>query len=64
MPGSGASNVRWELDEYSNATQYITNYPIPAVGTYRVDVSVGNVCGKPASQGNFTFVAGTKGGKL
>lgn len=64
VPGSGASNVRWELDEYSNATQYITNYPIPAVGTYRVDVSVGNVCGKPASQGNFTFVAGTKGGKL
>lgn len=64
VPGSSATNVRWEVDEYGNATQYITNYPIPAVGTYRVDVLVGDVCGAPALQGGFTFVAGSKGGKL
>lgn len=63
VPGDGATNVRWELDEYGNATQYITNYPIPAIGTYRVDVLVGNVCGSPALQGSFTFVAAGKGGK-
>jgi hypothetical protein len=64
VPGSGATNVRWDSDEYGNATQYITNYPIPAIGTYRVDVLVGDVCGAPALQGSFTFVAGSKGGKL
>lgn len=63
VPGSGSTNVRWEVDDYGNATQYITNYPIPAIGTYRVDVLVGDVCGAPALQGNFTFVAASKGGK-
>jgi hypothetical protein len=63
VPGSGASNVRWESDAYGSATQYITNYPIPVIGTYRVDILVGDVCGAPALQGGFTFVAGGKGGK-
>jgi hypothetical protein len=64
VPGSSATNVRWEVDVYGNATQYITNYPIPATGAYRVDVLVGDVCGAPALQGGFDFVAGSKGGKL
>lgn len=63
VAGSGATNVRWELDEYGSVTQYITNYPIATVGTYRVDISIDNVCGSPAAQGSFTFVAGGKGGK-
>jgi hypothetical protein len=63
VPGTSANNVRWELDEYSNATQYITNYPIPMIGTYRVDVLIDDVCGAPALQGGFSFVAGSKGGK-
>ena len=61
--GTGASNVRWELDEYGSATQYITNYVIPATGTYRVDILVGDVCGASALQGGFNFVAASKGGK-
>ena len=63
IAGSGSTNVRWETDAYGNATQYITNYSIPVIGTYRVDVLVGNVCGAPALQGGFTFVAASKGGK-
>jgi hypothetical protein len=63
VAGSGAANVRWELDEYGSVTQYITNYVIPATGTYRVDVLVGDVCGTPAQQGGFNFVAASKGGK-
>lgn len=63
VAGSGAANVRWEIDEYGAVTQYITNYAIPAIGTYRVDVLVGDVCGAPALQGGFTFVAASKGGK-
>lgn len=61
--GSGASNVRWETDEYGIVTQYITNYAVPAVGTYKVEVLVGDVCGNGALQGSFTFVAAGKGGK-
>lgn len=63
MAGSGAANVRWELDEYGNATQYITNYVIPVTGTYRVDILVSDVCSTPALQGGFNFVGATKGGK-
>ena len=63
VAGSGAANVRWEIDEYGAVTQYITNYAIPAIGTYRVDILVGDVCGAPALQGGFTFVAASKGGK-
>jgi hypothetical protein len=63
VAGSGATNVRWEVDEYGNVTQYITNYALPTVGTYRVDVLVSDVCGNSANQGGFTFVAGSKGGK-
>jgi hypothetical protein len=64
VPGSGATNVRWEVDAYGNATQYITNYAIPTTGTYRVEVLISDVCGAPALQGSFTFVSGSKGGKL
>lgn len=63
VAGLGAANVRWEIDEYGAVTQYITNYAIPAIGTYRVDILVGDVCGAPALQGGFTFVAASKGGK-
>lgn len=63
VAGAGANNVRWELDEYGSATQYITNYVIPATGTYRVDILVGDVCGASALQGSFTFVGASKGGK-
>jgi hypothetical protein len=63
LAGSGSTNVRWEIDEYGSATQYITNYVIPVIGTYRVDIMVGDVCGDPAPQGSFTFVAASKGGK-
>jgi hypothetical protein len=63
VAGSGATNVRWELDEYGLATQYITNYAIPVIGTFRVDILVSDVCGAAALQGGFTFVAASKGGK-
>jgi hypothetical protein len=63
VAGSGAANVRWDLDEYGSATQYITNYPIQVAGTYRVDIMVSDVCAAPALQGGFTFVAASKGGK-
>ncbi|GFE80421.1 hypothetical protein GCM10011487_24210 [Steroidobacter agaridevorans] len=63
VAGSGASNIRWETDEYGNVTQYITNYVIPATGTYQVDILIGDVCGAPALQGGFKFVAASKGGK-
>jgi len=64
VPGTSSNNVRWELDEYSNATQYITNYPIPVIGKYRVDVLIEDVCGTPALQGGFDFFAASKGGKM
>jgi hypothetical protein len=63
VPGDGAGNVRWELDAFGNATQYITNHPIPVTGTYQVQVLVSDVCSTPAQQGAFTFVAASKGGK-
>ncbi|HUE89680.1 MAG TPA: hypothetical protein VMO26_26695 [Vicinamibacterales bacterium] len=63
VAGSGATDVRWETDEYGNATQYITNYQIPVTGTYYVEVLVGDVCSEPALQGGFTFVSANKGGK-
>jgi hypothetical protein len=55
--------VRWETDEYGMVTQYITNYAIPATGTYLVEIMVGDVCGAAAKQGSFNFVAASKGGK-
>jgi len=63
VAGSGSTGIRWELDEYGSATQYITNYPIPVTGTYIVEVLVADVCGSPAAQGSFNFVAASKGGK-
>jgi hypothetical protein len=63
VAGSGAANVRWETDEYGMVTQYITNYAIPATGTYLVEIMVGDVCGAEAKQGSFNFVAASKGGK-
>jgi hypothetical protein len=63
VAGPGSTNVRWEIDESGSVTQYITNYAISAIGTYRVDIMVGNVCGAPTLQGGFTFVAANKGGK-
>jgi hypothetical protein len=63
VAGSGAANVRWESDEYGMVTQYITNYAIPATGTYLVEIMVGDVCGAAAKQGSFNFVAASKGGK-
>jgi hypothetical protein len=63
--GDGAANIRWELDDSGKATQYITNYQIPAMGTYTVTVSVPSACGGESyvEQGSFTFTASTKGGK-
>jgi hypothetical protein len=64
--GDGSSNIRWELDEAGNATQYITNFPIPSSptsGTYTVQIYVDGVDGVPAYQGSFTFAAASKGGK-
>ncbi len=63
--GDGAANIRWELDEYGNATQYITNYQIPTEGPYTVTVAVLSACGGTdyAEQGTFSFFASTKGGK-
>jgi hypothetical protein len=63
VAGSGATDVRWESDDYGNATQYITNYQIPVTGTYTVEVLVGDVCDESALQGGFTFVSANKGGK-
>lgn len=63
VAGEGSSNIRWELDAAGNAVQYIANYPIPVVGTYKVDVSVDDVDGNPAKQGEVSFIASTKGGK-
>jgi len=63
VAGSGADNVRWELDEYGNATQYITNFQVPVTGTYQVQVLVADVCGDAAAQGSFSFVVASKGGK-
>lgn len=63
VAGGGASNIRWELDSAGNAVQYIANYAIPVVGTYKVDVSVDDVDGNPAKQGEVSFIASTKGGK-
>lgn len=61
--GDGAENVRWELDDYGNATQYITNFQIPANGLYTVDVYVDDVDSNSAKQGSFGFIAAGKGGK-
>lgn len=63
--GDGADNIRWELDEFGKATQYITNYQIPVTGTYTVKVFVVSACGEDnyAEQESFTFFASTKGGK-
>lgn len=63
VAGEGSSNIRWELDAAGNAIQYIANYPIPVVGTYLVEVSVDDVDGNPAKQGEVSFIASTKGGK-
>jgi hypothetical protein len=62
--GDGATGIRWETDEFGNATQYITNYQIPEVGTFYVNIFVDDVCGVGAQQGTITFVASTKGGKV
>ncbi|OGQ94884.1 MAG: hypothetical protein A2521_09615 [Deltaproteobacteria bacterium RIFOXYD12_FULL_57_12] len=61
--GTGAANIRWELDAYGNALHYITNYDIPAIGTYAVKVFVGDVDGVQAEQGQLSFIAAGKGGK-
>lgn len=61
--GDGAENIRWELDEFGNADQYITNYQINETGTYTVKISVPDQCGSDAEQGEFTFISSTKGGK-
>jgi hypothetical protein len=63
VAGSAAENVRWELDDYGNATQYLTNFQVPATGTYSVQVLVADVCGDAVSQGAFSFVVASKGGK-
>ncbi len=67
--GSGASNIRWELDGSGNATQYIVNFPIPATltanATYTATISVQDVDGDDAVQGTCTFIASpAKGGKV
>ena len=64
--GAGAANIRWDLDESGNATQYITNYQIPetpATGMYTVKILLVDACVGYAEQGTFTFNASTKGGK-
>lgn len=65
VAGSGASNIRWELDSAGNATQYIVNFPIPATatGTYTATISVQDVDGNEAVQGTCTFIVSPKGGK-
>lgn len=63
VAGDGAANIRWELDASGNVLHYITNYPIPLVGSYTVDVYVNDVDGNPAKQGLLSFIASTKGGK-
>lgn len=61
--GDGAANIRWDVDDSGNATAYITNFQIPLVGLYTVEVFVDDVDGHPMSQGSFTFTSSTKGGK-
>lgn len=61
--GDGASNIRWELDTSGNVLHYITNYSIPVVGSYNVDIYVDDIDGKEAKQGTLSFIASTKGGK-
>jgi hypothetical protein len=64
--GDGSSNIRWELDEAGNATQYITNFQIPASPTsanYTVQIYVDDIDGVPALQGSFMFPVSSKGGK-
>jgi len=64
VAGDGAGNIRWE-QEYVNgpATQYIVNFPIPSLCTYRVGVIVNDVDNQEFEIGNFSFTAATKGGK-
>lgn len=59
IAGTGASAIRWDVDENGNAVQYIANYQIPkeAVGLYKVEISVNDVCGNLAKQGEFSFYA-------
>jgi hypothetical protein len=67
VAGSGASNIRWELDSAGHATQYIVNFPIPATafGTYTVTIFVEDVDGNEwAEQGTYKFVVSPKGGKM
>jgi hypothetical protein len=63
IAGSGAANIRWDVDTYGNAIQYITNFPIPDLGTYLVEVYVNDADGIPMLQGTYQFLASTKGGK-
>jgi len=62
--GEGSDNIRWEVDEFGNATQYITNFPVPDAGPYTVKVFVDDVDGSSAEQGSFGFMgSANKGGK-
>jgi hypothetical protein len=63
--GDGAGNIRWDVDEFGNATQYITNFEVPAAGAYTVKVFVEDADGGSAEQGSFGFLgAANKGGKI
>ncbi len=59
IAGAGADAIRWEADANGNATQYVANYKIPTgmVGLYKVEISVNDVCGNLAKQGEFSFYA-------
>ena len=55
VAGEGVNAIRWALDTAGNATQYIANYTPSAVGTYKVEIYVNDVCGASTKQGGFTF---------
>jgi hypothetical protein len=61
--GEGALNIRWDVDEFGNATQYITNFEVPYAGAYTVKVFVDDADGNSAEQGSFGFLGASKGGK-